>query len=142
MATQSQHSHPSRFALRPVLDHRSPYGAWWPASRSLNDQLETFFAVWPPDRGRVQRILYSPPDWDDHPRSVQIPGRRIKTGSFPGDDTQQLTLTMATGERRTITVIPPETPPEDANRVLDTMGAVQQDDQDDHLGWDNEGGHL
>jgi hypothetical protein len=107
-----------RFALRPVFDQQSPDGAWWPESRRLEDQLGELFALWPAGRGSIIRVLYSPPDWEDRPRSVAVPGRRIKTGSFPHDDTHQLTLSMYDGERRSITVIPPDTPPQEAEATL------------------------
>lgn len=128
MATQA----PSpRFALRPVLDRELPDGAWWPQSRSLGDQLGELFDLWPTEAGRIVRVLYSPPDWDDHPRSVAVSGRRVKTGSFPHDDTHELTLALLDGQRRTITVIPPETPTTEATGVLDGMSGTVAD-QDTH----------
>lgn len=108
----------SVFALRPVFDDDLPDGAWWPQNRDLNDQLKHLFALWPEEAGRIARVLYSPPDWDDRPRSVDIPGRRVKTGFFPGDDTHQLTLSMMDRKRRIITVIPPESTAEAAREVL------------------------
>jgi hypothetical protein len=116
-----------RFALRPVLDRELPDGAWWPQSRSLGDQLGDLFELWPADGGRIVRVLYSPPDWDDHPRSVAVSGRRVKTGSFPHDDTHELTLALLDGQRRTITVIPPETSTNDATEVLDGMSRAVAD---------------
>lgn len=118
---------PARFALRPVFDRRSPDGAWWPENRRLGDQLGELFALWPAGRGSIIRVLYSPPDWEDRPRSVAVPGRRIKTGSFPHDDTHQLTLSMFDGERRSITVIPPDTPAQDAEAALTGVLAVHGD---------------
>jgi Family of unknown function (DUF5994) len=115
MATQSP---PSRLALRPVPDRRLHDGVWWPQSRQLSDQLGQLLALWPPTAGRIVRVLYSPPDWDDRPRSVPIPGGRIKTGCFPRDDTRQLILSMLDGSRRTLTVIPPDTSAEVAAGVL------------------------
>lgn len=115
MATQVD---PVRLALRSTPDRDLPDGAWWPASRSLAEELGGLFALWPSDAGRIVRVLYSPPDWDDQPRSVAVPGRRVKTGNFPHDDTHQLTLALMDGHRRTITVIPPETSTEDATELL------------------------
>jgi Family of unknown function (DUF5994) len=119
VAAMATHPHPARLALRPVFDRKLPSGAWWPESRTLSDQLGTLFASWPPEAGRIVRVLYSPPDWDDRPRSVGVGGgRRIKTGSFPHDDTQQVTLSMMDGERRAIRVIAPDSPPEAAAGLL------------------------
>jgi hypothetical protein len=144
MVTHVPHT---RFALRPVSDRRLPDGAWWPENRRLSDQLGRLFACWPPERGRITRVLYSPPDWEDHPRSVEVPGRRIKTGSFPRDDTHQLTLSLLDGSRRSITVIPPDTPIRDAQEFLDQVKGVEADRGSDGRAeqqpvWENEGGHL
>lgn len=134
-----------RLALRQVFERRLPLGAWWPENRRLGEQLAGLFALWPPDAGRIARVLYSPPDWDDHPRSVAVPGRRVKTGFFPRDDTHLLTLAMGDGDRRTITVIPPDTPTEEAEKLLNavtvtvaTRGSRHVDEPD----WENEGGHV
>lgn len=142
-----------RFALRSTSGGSLPYGAWWPESRHLGEELSGLFALWPPESGRIARVLYSPPDWDDRPRSVAVPGRRVKTGSFPGDDTRQLVLTMLDGRRLAIGVIPPATPAAEAAALLvDATGAQQAAHLVDAAGprveteearssWDNEGGH-
>lgn len=116
-------------------------GAWWPRSRSLADELPGFVDAWPPERGRIHRILYSPPDWDDHPHSVAVAGRRVKTGSFPRDDTHQLTVTLADRTRRVITVIEPSATAVVATRVIQ---GIEEADQpgDDQPEWDNEGGQT
>jgi len=139
------HTPATRFALRPVFDRDLPDGAWWPENRRLSEQLGQLFAFWPLGAGRIARVLYSPPDWDDHPRSVAVSGRMVKTGSFPRDDNHQLTLSLLGGQRRSITVIPPETPTQMAQEVLDAVtGAVPDGhghgDADDQPEWDNEGG--
>jgi hypothetical protein len=128
-----------RLALRQVLDRRLPDGAWWPESRRLGEQLGELFELWPDDAGRITRVLYSPPDWDDHPRSVTVPGRTVKTGAFPRDDTHVLILSMRDGDRRTITVIPPETSTEDAEELLNAATAresrrVDEPDEDSEVG--------
>src|SRR5690349_7979491 len=112
MATQT--SSPRRFAYRPAFDPRLPDGVWWPESRRLSEQLAKLYALWPPEAGRILGVHYSPPDWDDHPHSVAVPGLRITTAALPHDDTHQLKLTLRGGFRRSIRVIPPETPTRDA----------------------------
>lgn len=136
----------TRFAFRPVSDRHHPDGAWWPQSRQLSEAIRQLFALWPPEAGRIVRVLYSPPDWDDHPRSVPIPGGRVKTGCFPRDDTHQLIVSLVDGRRRAITVIPPDTPADVAAGVLHEMVGEAQPDEDmgvdeEHRVWDNEGGH-
>ena len=112
-----------RFAVRATFDQNQPYGAWWPHNRTLADQLDDLFSAWPPRAGRIVRVLYSPPDWDDRPRSVAVAGRRVKTGSFPRDDTRQLQLTLGDGVRRIITVIPPATSARAAHDILTEVAA-------------------
>jgi hypothetical protein len=129
----------TRLALRPNSNFQPPHGAWWPETRSLNDQLTHLFDLWPPGQGKIARILYSPPDWDDHPRSVPVSGRRVKTGSFPRDDTHLVTLVLNSGQRRTITVIPPQTSRRKACNLLDKVAG---DGPEAHAGWENEGGHV
>ncbi len=132
MATQL---HPTELALRPVLDRQLPDGAWWPQSRSLGDQLVQLFDRWPDEAGRIVRVLYSPPDWDDRPREVSVGDHRVKTGCFPEDDTHQLTLSLLDGTRRNITVIPPGATEQTARDVLAEVTGVA-----DHPVWDDEGG--
>jgi hypothetical protein len=112
-------------------------------NRTLADQLDDLFSAWPPRAGRIVRVLYSPPDWDDRPRSVAIAGRRVKTGSFPRDDTHQLQLTLGHGVRRAITVIPPETTTQAAHDILTAVAADGRVDapRTEQAAWDNEGGH-
>ena len=113
-----------RFVLGSSDDRHGKTGhhdesVWWPQSRRLSDELAQLFAAWPPGAGRIARVLYSPPDWDDRPRAVAIPGRsQVKTGNFPHDDTHQLVLTMLDGHRHTVAVIPPETAPAAAEAML------------------------
>jgi len=116
------------FALRSEPDRSASDGAWWPEGRELAAQLPTLVAAWPANAGRIARVLYSPPDWDDRPRSVQVEdGRRIKTGSFPRDDTHLLTLTTLNGRRYAITVIAPDTAPDDAARLLSAYAPASAD---------------
>lgn len=144
MATTLQPNlHPDAFALRSVFDRDLPDGAWWPQNRSLSDQLKRLFGMWPPEAGRIQRVLYSPPDWDDHPRLVDVDGRWVRTGSFPDDDTHLLTLTMLDRNRRAIVVIPPDTTLVEARAILVEIDpSASASLPDEHLDWDNEGGHL
>jgi hypothetical protein len=132
-----------RFAVRATFDKNQPYGAWWPCNRTLADQLDDLFSAWPPQAGRIVRVLYSPPDWDDRPHSVAVAGRRVKTGSFPRDDTRQLQLTLGDGVRRTITVIPPETAARAAHDILTAVAANGRLDISgmEQAVWDDEGGH-
>jgi hypothetical protein len=114
----------ARFALGAEIDARRPRGIWWPHTRVLADQLTHLVHAWPVASGTISRILYSSPDWDDHPRSVLVAGRRMKTGSFPKDDTQQVVLVLHSGERCSVTVIPPSTSRDRATKLLGDVAAL------------------
>lgn len=122
--SDARRAHDSRLALRRDLDRTTPYGAWRPEKRRLSDQPRRLLGLWPVEEGRVARVLSSPPDRNDHPRSVAVGGRRVKTGSFPGDDTHALTLSLLDGTRRPITVVPPDTPTRQARESQDGGSAL------------------
>lgn len=123
MATQDLDVPLPRLALRQYADSAGYDGAWWPSGRVLGKQLVDLFALWPLEKGRIVRVLYSPPDWEDRPRAVAIPGwGRVKTGSFPHDDSRRLVLTMLTGHRYIVAVIPPDTVAELALGLLARAG--------------------
>ena len=114
-------------------------------NRTLSEQLGQLFALLPPEAGCIIRVLYSPPDWNDRPAPVAVPGRRFKTIPLPHDDTHQLTLSLRGGLRRSITVIPPDTPIQNAEELLAVVNG--RDDRpaprrDDQPAWDSAGGHL
>lgn len=143
MATQT--SHP-RLALRAEDDDALPDGAWWPRSRTLARELTELFDEWPASRGAIVRVLYSAPDWEDHPAWVPVHGKRMKTGHFPSDDTHRLVLSMLDASRRRITVIPPATPADEAVRLLGevtagTGAAVSVPADPEVSRWDTDGGH-
>ena len=60
----------------------------------------------PPAWGKVLRAVYSPPDWDQRVRRVPVARGTIKTGCFPGDDTQRMQLLMWDHRLLSIVVIP------------------------------------
>ncbi len=134
----------ARTSFAPLVSARpapEPDGAWWPRSRSLAHELAGFFEAWPPERGRIQRILYSSPDWDDHPHSVTVPGRRVKTGTFPREDTHVLTVSMADRSDHVITVVDPSASTTEAHRLM--SGFSDTDESDMALPrWNGEGGSL
>lgn len=114
----------TRLTLREGASQR-PHGAWWPKNRKLAEQLTLLFDLWPREQGQIARVLYSSPDWDDRPHAVEVVGRRVKTGTFPRDDTHELTLVLHDGQRRFLTVIPPGTSRRVATKALDAMAAMR-----------------
>jgi hypothetical protein len=68
--------------------------------------------------------LFSRPDWDAVPSSPgahHIRTRRgaVDVGSFPSDDTHVMIITMRSGQRLRLLVVPSDTPPGLATRIMD-----------------------
>jgi hypothetical protein len=110
----------ARLALRPSTDRHELDGAWWPRTRSLQQELVDLFEAWPAEAGYISRVLFARRDWDDCPSLVDIPRRRgrVKAGALPADVAHHLVLVMLDGQRRSLVVVPPRAPEETAVRYL------------------------
>lgn len=121
---------PLRLRLRgaPVPGHVD--GAWWPQTRCLADEAADLVDNFPVASGRVSRLLFSRPDWDDGVvdgrgvRRVLAQRGPVKVGSFPGDDTHQMVLTMSTGERLRLLVVPCDATGDEAERAMESCTAT------------------
>lgn len=106
-------------------------GAWWPHSRDLQVEVADLVDHFPILSGRIDRLLFSRPDWDLGPAGSPVPrkvptGRGpIKVGSFPSDDTHLMVLKMSSGRRLRLMVVPDDTPPERARELM-TRSANEQ----------------
>ena len=98
---------PSRAPLRlRMAEHASRNhldGGWWPQSRDLVVELADLVDHFPPQFGRIVRVLVSPPDWSPAPRHVPVTGGYVKVGSFPRDDTHLIHL--KTSDRTVLRVL-------------------------------------
>lgn len=101
---------PLRLQLSGSPGRGSLDGGWWPHSRDIDTELAELVDGFPAAIGRVDRALYSRPDWDSQPRSVWVARGRIKIGSFPGDNTHMMVLSMSTQTRLMLLVVPPDHP--------------------------------
>lgn len=96
-------------------------GAWWPHGRDLAVELADLVDHYPTEAGRVARALVSRPDWDDAaapPHRVRVARGWLKVGSFPGDDTHDLLLTLLGGRLVRLLVVPPSLDPDQAEEAL------------------------
>jgi hypothetical protein len=121
-------SAPPRVALRVRLhnDYQpGPVdGAWWPQSRDLLVESVDLVEYFPHHLGRIKKLLFSRPDWDvvgRRPGAHHIRTQRgsVEVGSFPSDDTHLMIVTMRSGQRHRLLVIPTETPPDVAARIME-----------------------
>lgn len=96
--------------------------------------------------GRISRLLFSRPDWDNATvgdrgvRTIRAARGPVKVGSFPRDDTHLMILTLSSGQRLRLTVIPHDTPASEATRRLRAVAAGEPTPESvaDWARWDNE----
>jgi hypothetical protein len=113
-----------RIELRAEPRAGSVDGAWWPRSRDFQVEAADLVDHFPAEGQRIQRLLFSRPDWDDVVvdgrglRRIQARRGPVKVGSFPSDDTHMVILTMSSDRRLTIRVLPPEMAADEARRAM------------------------
>lgn len=122
-------------------------GAWWPWSRSLQSEAADLVDNFPSAAGRISRLLFSRPDWDDSTvagrgvRMIHAARGPVKVGSFPTDDTRLMIITLLSGRRLRLRVIPSATDPGEATRLLRSSVAASTDDDSSTSAsrwrWDN-----
>jgi hypothetical protein len=101
-------------------------GGWWPQSRDLRVEAADLVDHFPPEVGRINRLLFSRPDWDDGVaegrglRRIQAARGPVKVGSFPRDDTHQMVLSMASGQQLRLLVVPSATDDSEAESLLES----------------------
>lgn len=60
----------------------------------------------PSEHGRIVRVLFSPPDWDDAPKRVPTARGYVKAGCDLHDDTHVLMLTTSDRRELCLLVVP------------------------------------
>ncbi|MFI1396023.1 DUF5994 family protein [Streptomyces sp. NPDC020681] len=138
-------------------------GAWWPRTRDLTAELPALTAVLDPLWGRITRVTVNPTFWPVVPRKVPVAGHVVHVGWFKAEqDPHKLLLLSYTAGRLDLLVIPPETSPgtaarlmataTDPQRCLTASGLIQEAelfrmaaeadwDSTRERVWDSEGGH-
>jgi hypothetical protein len=109
---------PLRLQLSPTPYSGALSGSWWPSSRDLQPELANLIDHFPAEVGHVSRGIFSRPDWDTVPRKVSVGRGLVKTGSFPRDDTHLMVLTLSTGRRLSLLVVPHDTEEEAARNLM------------------------
>ncbi|MFI2028131.1 DUF5994 family protein [Streptomyces buecherae] len=94
-------------------------GAWWPHSRDLTRELPLLMRALGERWGRIARVAVHPAHWPTVPRKVPVDGRLVKVGWFEGEqDPHQLLLLSRRVGRWDLLIVPPETAPGTAARML------------------------
>jgi hypothetical protein len=94
-------------------------GAWWPYSRDLTAELPPLTAALHDPWGRITHVTVNPSRWPVIPRKVPVDGgRSVHVGWFTEQDANKLILLSFTVGRWDLLVIPPETEPAAAARLM------------------------
>ncbi|WP_217561118.1 DUF5994 family protein [Streptomyces sp. GbtcB6] len=156
---------PPRLVLVPAGTAPAPIdGAWWPRSRDLTAELPALIEVLDPLWGRITRATVNPTFWPVIPRKVPVHGHVVHVGWFEAEQDPHKLLLFYTAGRWDLLVVPPETEPvtaarlmamaTDPSRSLTATGlihevgrfgaaaeAVAESDSLREAVWDSEGGH-
>ncbi|MFZ2013287.1 MAG: DUF5994 family protein [Nocardioides sp.] len=136
-----------RLQLSDPAPHSRVDGAWWPRSRDLQREAAELVDHFPAESGRISRLVFSRPDWDDSShdghgvRTIRAARGQMKVGSFPSDDTHLMILAMSSGQRLKLLVIPSDTPDAEGERRLRAVAepdAMMRDGAVDWDRWDDE----
>lgn len=83
-------------------------GGWWPQSRDLTTELGDLVDNFPAEQGRIVRVIFSQPDWDDSPKRVPTARGYVKVGFDPQDDTHVVVLMTSDRKELVVLVVPPD----------------------------------
>ncbi|MEU7553400.1 DUF5994 family protein [Streptomyces sp. NPDC044571] len=98
-------------------------GAWWPYSRDLHVELPPLAAALDEVWGRITRVTVNPTRWPLIPHKVQVAGHTVHVGWFTEQHPDKLILLSLTVGRWDLLVVPPETEPAAAARLM-TAAAI------------------
>jgi hypothetical protein len=118
-------------------------GSWWPQSRDLTVELPDLVDHFPQERGRVDRAVFSRPDWDAAPHRVRVARGVLHVGSYPHDDTHQVWLSMSSRKLIRLSVHAPDEAIPDATTPPQPPRSSATADERDHEGedhWSDDGG--
>ncbi|WP_329366688.1 DUF5994 family protein [Streptomyces sp. NBC_00669] len=101
-------------SARALLD-----GAWWPYSRDLTAELPGLIEALDARWDRITRVTVNPTYWPIVPHKVPVPGHVVKVGWFAEQqDPHSVMLLSYQVGRWDLLVIPPETDPDTADRLM------------------------
>ncbi|KAB1988378.1 DUF5994 family protein [Streptomyces triticiradicis] len=110
---------PARLSLTPKTTLAGQLdGAWWPHSRDLEAELPPLAAALEEPWGRVTHVTVNPTRWPVVPRTVALDGRTLHVSWFTEQDPDKLILLSYTVGRWDLLVVPPETAPAAAARLM------------------------
>ncbi len=94
-------------------------GAWWPRSRDLLREIPTLTDALDARWGRITHVTVNPAHWPVVPHKVPVTGHTVHVGWFADEqDPNKVILLSYTVGRLDLLVIPPETEPAAAARLM------------------------
>ncbi|MCT4357084.1 DUF5994 family protein [Streptomyces sp. Je 1-79] len=110
---------PTRFSLTPKTTLAGQLdGAWWPYSRDLAAELPPLVDAMESHTGRITRVMVNPTRWPVVPHKVPVTGHTTHVGWFTEQDPDKVILLSYTVGRCDLLVIPPDTEPATAARLM------------------------
>ncbi|MFC7495806.1 MULTISPECIES: DUF5994 family protein [unclassified Nocardioides] len=109
---------PLRLRLAEHADGDSLDGGWWPHSRDLTVELADLVDQFPPQCGRIERALFSAPDWESAPRRIAVAAGYVDVEAFLRDDAHLMHLTTVDGSLVRLLVVPPEVTDQQGEEAL------------------------
>ncbi|MFD6885322.1 DUF5994 family protein [Streptomyces sp. NPDC059957] len=110
---------PARLVLTPKTALSGQLdGAWWPRSRDLAAELPALVAALAEPWGRITRVTVNPTRWPVIPHQVPVAGHTLHVGWFTEQDPDKLILFSYTVGRWDLLVVPPQTAPTAAARLM------------------------
>lgn len=108
-------------------------GAWWPHRRDLATELPALLTALAERLGRIDRVTHHLGEWPEPHRRMSFDGEVVRLEGFRSQRANTLTVVGWDRHRLTLVVVPPETGPEVAERVLATAASPDNTDDSAHL---------
>lgn len=86
-----------RLDLAPEFVRTEACGLWWPYSRDLTREAAHLIDDFPLRRGRIDRLVYAPGDWDVVATEIFTSRGRVKAGFLASDRNSGLVLVRLVG---------------------------------------------
>jgi len=94
-------------------------GAWWPRSRDLPAELPGLIAALDRRFGRISRVTVNRALWPQVPRRAVVNGRTVHAGWFDAEQDPHVICALdGRGGRWDLLVVPPDSPPAGAARLM------------------------
>jgi uncharacterized protein DUF5994 len=108
-----------RLRLEPTRSrHTMLDGAWWPYSLDLLAELPALVRVLGAQGSPVTHLMLGATASATHPRQMMVDGRRVRLGWFSSQSPALLIAVCHDWERTDLLVVPPDTPPQPADRAM------------------------